>query len=109
MFKQAYICGSYTAANPAQIKENIADALRAGLQLSRLGFFPLVPHVAVGHRMGWEAAMERCRVMVATLDHKRGDILVVLPGWEQSRGAREEVVLANRLDIPVKTLAEVVK
>lgn len=33
----------------------------------------------------------------------KADVLVVLPGWEKSRGARAEVVVARMLALPVLT------
>lgn len=36
---------------------------------------------------------------------RNADLVVVLPGWEESRGARAEVALARALGLPVETLA----
>lgn len=105
---QVYVAGAYTAGTTAQVRENIADALRAGLQLARLGFFPIVPHAMGSHRTSWEDAMARCRVTISAMDPAR-DMLVLLPGWENSRGAGQERDLAIFLGVPVRTLAEVVR
>jgi hypothetical protein len=52
--------------------------------------------------------MERCRRLVGDLDPHR-DILVTLPDWEESPGAREEVALALGLRIPVLRLEDLMK
>lgn len=108
MTRQAYVCGPYSAATPDRIRANITRAVLAGLNLSRAGWFPIIPHAMGPHSTSWEEAMERCRTIVAGLDPVR-DALVVLPGWERSRGAMEEVELARELGTKVRTLAEALR
>lgn len=49
----------------------------------------------------WQAYMRMAVAQVAKVD-----LLVMLPGWEQSRGARVEFNLAVGLELKVLTLAE---
>lgn len=52
----------------------------------------------------WEAYMEISREQV-----KQSDIVATLPGWEQSRGAVEEVALAKSNGILVCSVRELIK
>ena len=97
---QAYIAGPYTHESHAQILENVEAALIAGIKVSAHGYAPIVPHSAGSHRVTWADAMVRCRGIICGMDPAR-DILVALPNWAESRGAREEVVLAMELGIRV--------
>ena len=52
----------------------------------------------------WQAYMAVCREQV-----KRSDIVATLDGWEQSRGAVEEVALAKSNEIIVCSVKELLK
>lgn len=52
-------------------------------------------------RKMWQAYMrEAIRMMMDA------DVIVTLPGWEKSRGAKIEVILGNDLGIPVYAVGE---
>ena len=105
---QVYCAGPYSGTTE-QIKDNIVAALRAALMLSGHGFMPIVPHtMGPHHGMSWDEAMERCRLTVSRLDPAR-DMVVLLPGWEGSKGTLEEMRLAEKLGITVQLLSEVIK
>ena len=106
--RQAYVCGPYSAATPDRIRANITRAVLAGLNLSRAGWFPIVPHAMGPHTATWDEAMERCRATIRALRPVQ-DVLVVLPGWERSQGSTEEVALARELGVKVRTLAEALR
>lgn len=106
MTPQAYIAGSYSSPHAHQIIQHVRAALFGALKASAMGYLPIVPHTMFNHRTtSWEDAMQRCRYLIRQLDPTL-DILVLLPGWENSRGAREEVDLAVRLGIRVVALAD---
>lgn len=107
--KKAQKSIGYTAPTDAGILDNIADALVAGRILARLGFAPIIPHTMGSHRVTWAQAMVRCHELVAGLDPEQGDFLCVLPGWQTSRGAREERQLALDLGITVREFEEVIR
>lgn len=79
---------------------NIQTALEAARLVAAAGLFPILPHTMGSHESDWETAMKTCRALIRGLDPAR-DILVTLPNWAESRGAREEVALAIRLGIRV--------
>jgi len=97
---QAYICGPYTAPTEAERMLNIQKALDAASMLILRGYAPIVPHVAVGHNLAWESAMEQCRRLIQNLIPGR-DLVVLIPGWERSRGSKQERELALRLGIRI--------
>lgn len=106
MTPQAYIAGPYSAENPANVRANVWDALHAGIRAAKAGYLPIVPHsMGPHHGVSWEEAMTRCRDLIRGLEPGR-DILVAMPTWADSRGAREEVGLAIELRIPVVQLAD---
>ena len=104
---QAYVAGKYTADNPEDIHRNVTTALEAGVKIAKArGWLPIVPHSMGSHRATWEAAMCRCRQTIREMHP--GDVVLLLPGWEQSKGAREERALAQVCDLKVMTLAEAI-
>lgn len=98
--RQAYIAGPYTHADETGVLDNISIALAAALLVARRGWHPIVPHTMGTHKATWEEAMVCCRALVRGLDPLL-DAVIALEGWEQSRGAREEVSLALSLGIRV--------
>lgn len=106
--RQAYVCSPYSADTPEKVRANVTRAVLAGLNLSRAGWFVIVPHAQGPHTATWEEAMERCRSLIQQLRPKQ-DVVVVLPGWERSMGALEEVALAKGQGIRVRTLAEALR
>ena len=106
--RQAYVCSPYTAPTQEKIRANVTRAVLAGLNLSRAGWFPIIPHAMGPHTATWEEAMERCRSLVEGLNPKH-DVVVLLPGWDRSMGAMEEVALAQKLGIKVRHLAEALR
>lgn len=105
MIRQVYVAGKYTAETRTQEVQNISRALAAGCSLAAAGWHPIVPHVSGSHRVDWETAMSRYFLTIRGMDPKQ-DALVLLPGWEDSRGARAEVALAEELGLPVLTVAK---
>ncbi len=78
---------------------------RAALELRRMAFEVLNPaeffkskRLRQGYYMGF---------CVFTLIEKKPDVLVLLPDWEQSEGARIEVAVARELGIRVVPLEQI--
>lgn len=105
---QFYIAGNYTAATEQANLLNVRRALLAAMRVVEArGWFPIVPHCSLNHTTPWPEAMRRCIETVEGLDVKT-DCLVVLPGWEQSKGAVMEVSIAKCRGLAVLELAEVI-
>jgi hypothetical protein len=105
VIQQVYVAGSYTADTRTRTLQNIMRALVAAVDLTKRGYHPIVPHTAGSHHLGWEDAMDRCYRTIKGLSPTR-DCLAMLPGWEQSRGARAERELALEIGIPIYDLAD---
>ncbi|OCZ54352.1 hypothetical protein A7D23_06040 [Dehalobacter sp. TeCB1] len=69
--------------------------------LRRSGYEVINPAEFGDPLLSWEANMRR-----AIRGMMKADRVVVLEGWEKSRGARIEVELAEKLDIPVVNMFE---
>ena len=106
MTKQAYTAGKYTAETRTQEIMNIHAALVAACALTKKGWKPIVPHVSGSHLRTWEEAMNDCRAIIQGMN-PRTDCLVLIPGWEESVGAREEAVLARDMGLPIFLLEDI--
>ncbi len=102
-----YVAGRFSAPTREGVEANIHAAALVGLEVAKLGACPVVPHSNTSlpeyedvqpYQFWIEATMEMLR---------RCNGVVLVPGWEESSGARGEVAEAQRLGLPVfRTLAE---
>ena len=86
--KLIYIAGKFRGATPWEVEQNIRAAEEIGLQVAQLGGIPIIPHTMYRYfdkslpDAFWEAAtlglLSRC------------DAILLLYGWRESTGAREE-------------------
>lgn len=99
--KKAYIAGRYTAPTPEQVEENVKRAEAIAWMYYLKGFAVFCPH-AQTHRIhlrynndeifGYEDWLQ---ADIAWL--KDCDVIVFIAGWEESKGARMEHVMAKAL------------
>jgi hypothetical protein len=105
--RQAYISGAYTSSSVTGTMTNVQIAVQAGLRCAARGFFPIIPHTAIGHRgVKWSDAMELCLGLIDNMDEAH-DVIVMLPEWQSSRGAVVEREHAKSRGIQVFTLSEI--
>lgn len=89
-----YVAGPFSAPDRAGVERNIKLAECVGIELAQLGLMPLVPHCNTS-APEFEDAQPYQFWIDGTLELlKRSDVLVTVPGWEQSSGARGEVAWA---------------
>ena len=95
----AFVCGPYRAGHGRSVLENIRNAEAVAIELWRKGYVAFCPHKNTAHFDGilpdgaWLAGD---MTMLA-----RCDLLVTVPGWEESEGARAEVEWAQSVAMPV--------
>ena len=94
-----YVAGPYSAPTPAERAANIEAAWTVGYQVASLGAYPVVPHMNTAHMddlQDWQWWID------ATLELMlRCNAVLMMEGWEASRGARGEEAAAKRFEIPV--------
>ena len=96
-----YVAGPYSAPDRAGVEANILRATACGIELARIGCMPVVPHANTSH-----AAYEQAQPYQFWIDGtmrllRACDCVMLVPGWEESKGARGEKAEAERLGIPV--------
>jgi nucleoside 2-deoxyribosyltransferase len=94
-----YVAGPYTGDNAMEIEQNVRRAEDVALQIARIGHSAVCPHTQSRYFFGqlteeyWlEATMEQMR---------RCDMVVLVDGWQYSRGTIGEILEAFKLGIPV--------
>jgi len=97
--KLVFIAGPFTGPTAWDIAQNVRRAEELGLEVARAGFMPVIPHAntALFHGQCTEEFWyEGTRALLC-----RCDMLIRLPGWESSKGAKCEVGLAWARGIPI--------
>lgn len=98
--KVIYVAGKFTGPTAREIAQNIRRAEECGIAVAQqLGAMPLIPHANTAHFHGtmtagfwYDGTLELLR---------RCDEIVMLPGWQDSKGAREEYALAKERNLAV--------
>ncbi len=95
-----YIAGKYRAKTINGIQGNIEKARKVAVQYWQAGYAVICPHMNSSFMDGIcddEVFLEGTREML-----RRSDIIVMLPGWESSEGAKIEYELALDLKKPIR-------
>lgn len=98
--KLAYVAGRYRADTVRGIVENIRAAEAVALELWRLGFAVICPHKNTSMFDG--AAPDSVWLQGDLVMLGRCDLVVMVPGWESSKGACAERERAEMLEINVR-------
>ena len=96
-----YISGAMSGIE----EHNYPTFFNAEKQLHKLGYEAINP-ARLGFVKGWEWGDYMKRDIVSMMD---ADGLVLLKGWENSKGANLEVDIALRLEMKVVTLEDLLK
>jgi hypothetical protein len=95
-----YIAGPITAKSGFTVEESVASAVKEYFELIRLGIPAFCPHLNAAFPSAFEIPWERW----LEYDHfiiKRCTHLLLLPRWRESKGAMEERVYADALNLRV--------
>lgn len=96
-----YVAGRFSAPTRAGVEANIAKAVDVALSVATAGAFPVTPHANTAHP-DFEKLQPYEFWIDGTLELlRRCDAVLMVPGWEESRGARGEREEAQRLGKPV--------
>lgn len=102
--KLVYIAGPYTAPTRCQVMANIQRAREVADRVARAGAFPVWPHPLGA---GLEDAGDEAFWYAGTLElMRRCDAVVLVPGWEKSKGAQGEAGVADIRDMPLFCVAD---
>lgn len=98
--KVAYLAGQYSADDAEQVRANVEAAAAVQHELLNIRLAVFCPHVNYGHTH--VAAFHYEQVMDFCFAHlRRTDLVVMLPGWQQSHGACREHGFATALGLPI--------
>jgi len=85
----AYVAGPYTGANHNEVHENIENARRVAVELWRLGYAVICPHLNSAFMSG---VVDESVFYAGGIEMLRRCDLVVLVGkWEESTGTMREI------------------
>ena len=91
-----YISGAYRSDTKNGVYENIQKARKVALKYWKLGYAVICPHMNTAFMDG---ACSDDTWLNGDLELlRRSDIVVMMPGWQDSAGAKEEHSLVMGLD-----------
>ena len=102
--KRIYIAGAYSADNVIGVLDNMRRGMRAATEVLLAGYAPFVPWF--DHQFHF---MLREDEKLTVADYQRysmawleaSDAVMVVPGWENSKGTKAEIARAREIWIPV--------
>lgn len=90
-----YIAGPYSATPDRTVAENIAVARQHAVAAAKRGWMPFTPHLNTAHfeedcpEISNQEWIDGDLLILKSLDPKNAAVLL-LPGWEESKGANLE-------------------
>lgn len=96
-----YVGGPYRGKCEWDVKQNIRRAEDIGAELWSYGFVPIVPHLNTNFFGGAydlpDDVWLKGDFAIVKVCHK----LVAIPGWNRSKGTQNEIVEADKYNIPI--------
>lgn len=109
--KRVYVAGPYSGNSVLAVLDNISQARRAAPLVARAGWAPFCPH----YDSDWSAHMTKAEHAAMSVDVYKAfsmayvevaDVVLLLPGWENSGGTLAEKARAVELGIPCVELPQ---
>lgn len=97
--KLVYISGPFRSPNAWEIEQNIRRAEEIALEVWKAGAAVICPHANTRFFQGTAADAVWLKGDLEMV--RRCDAIVTAPGWNHSRGAQAEIMLAHTLALPV--------
>lgn len=102
--RRVYVAGAYSADNVITVLNNMREGMRLSTEVLLAGFAPFSPwldyHFNLMLRPGESLSVhDYYEYSLAWLEASEAMILV--PGWENSKGTQNEIKRAHELGIPV--------
>jgi len=97
--KIAFVAGPFIGKNAWDIELNIRRAEEIAVQLWQRGLAVICPHT--NSRFFFGAAKESYFLNGYRTIVKTCDLMVLVPGWENSNGTKDEIGTALEADIPI--------
>lgn len=97
---RVYLIGPYNGDSIWAIKQNVEEARTVARELWASGYAVLCPHTNTEFMDGPDLSADR--FIEGDIEWLSvADAVVLLPGWEQSRGSQAELNAARKFGIPV--------
>lgn len=97
--KVCYVAGKFRGATDAEVEANIRAAEALGLEVAKLGASTVIPHA---NTHSFHKLIPEDFMLAATLElMRRCDALILVEGWQESAGTRDEMCEAHFLGLPV--------
>ena len=102
--KRVYVAWAYSADNVLGVLDNIRNGIRISTEILLAGYAPFCPwcdhSFVLALREGEHISVQQFYdYSIAWLEVS--DVMVLVPGWENSKGVNRERVIAMDLDIPI--------
>lgn len=94
-----YVAGRYRADTEREVLNNIRAAEAVAIEVWKAGYVALCPHL--NSRLMSGLCDDKVFLEGAIELMKRCDAVVLVPGWEKSKGTLAEVEIAQQLNIPI--------
>jgi hypothetical protein len=99
--KLVYIAGPFSARTREGVELNIARAVALGVEVARLGAMPVCPHANTSHPEYERVQPYSFWIEGTMLLLRKCDAVMLVPGWENSKGACCEYDDAFQRNVPI--------